>query len=169
MATYNWIRGYSERIGKLQIAEFRSGFNSGGISLFDTPQNPFLVGSLAIEAQGPWISAFIEKYDPAFDRWHVPPDQLKREADFSRIKEGMTREEVESILGAGDSPDHGAAKPPEIPSGAKMLHWSAGIKDIYVTFVDDKVTAAQAKLLPGEMRKKYCGDGRAGRSQHIEA
>jgi len=61
MAAYNWIRGYSERIGKSQIAEFRQWINSGGISLFDTPQNPFLVGSLAIEAQGPWISAFIRK------------------------------------------------------------------------------------------------------------
>ena len=161
MAAYNWIRGYSERIGKSQIAEFRSGFNSGGISLFDTPQNPFLVGSLAIEAQGPWISAFIEKYDPAFDRWHVPADQLKREADFEKIENGMTMQEVESVLGPGDSPDHGAAKTPEIPARAELMHWPAGIKDIYITFVDGKVTAAEAKLLPGEMRKKYCQWGAA--------
>ena len=54
MAAYNWIRGYSERIGKSRIAEFRSGFSSGGISLFDTPQNPFLVGSLAIGESPVW-------------------------------------------------------------------------------------------------------------------
>ncbi len=161
IAAYNWIRGYSERIGKSQIAEFRSGFNSGGISLFDTPQNPFLVGSLAIEAQGPWISAFIEKYDPAFNRWHVPADQLKREADFPSIKQGITREEVENVLGRGDAPNHGAAAPPPMSPGEEMLHWPAGVKDIYVTFADGKVTAATAKLLPGELRKKYCQWGAA--------
>jgi ABC-type glycerol-3-phosphate transport system substrate-binding protein len=161
IAAYNWIRGYSERIGRIQIAEFRSGFNSGGISLFDTPQNPFLVGSLAIEAQGPWISAFIEKYDPAFDRWHVPADQLKREADFEQIKNGMTRDQVESLLGAGDSPDHGAATPPPVGPGEQLLHWAAGIKDIYITFEDGRVTSAAAKLLPAEMRKKYCQWGAA--------
>jgi len=42
----------------------------------------------------------------------------------------MTMQEVESVLGPGDSPDHGAAKPPEIPAGAELMHWSAGIKDI---------------------------------------
>jgi ABC-type glycerol-3-phosphate transport system substrate-binding protein len=161
IATYDWMRGYSERIGKSQIAEFRSGFNSGGISLFDTPQNPFLVGSLAIEAQGPWISAFIEKYDPAFDRWHVPADQLKRETDFPQIETGMTQAQVESILGPGDAPSHGLATPPEAPPDSQLLRWSAGVKDIYVTFTDGKVSAAIAKLLPGEMRKKYCQWGAA--------
>jgi ABC-type glycerol-3-phosphate transport system substrate-binding protein len=161
MATYNWIRGYSERIGGIQIAEFRSGFNSGGISLFDTPQNPFLVGSIAIEAQGPWISAFIEKYDPAFDRWHVPADQVKRESDFPKIQTGMTRGQVEAILGPGDAPSNGAATPLAIVPGHDLVHWSAGIKDIYITFSDDKVVDAQARLLPAEMRKKFCQWGAA--------
>jgi ABC-type glycerol-3-phosphate transport system substrate-binding protein len=161
IATYNWIRGYSERIGKDQLAEFRSGFSSGATGLFDTPQNPFLVGWNAIEAQGPWISAFIEKYDPKFDRWHVPADQLKRESDFQSIHEGMTLGDVENILGAGDSPSHGAATPPQVSPDTQLLHWAAGIKDIYIGFVDGKVTVMEAKLLPAEMRKKYCQWGAA--------
>lgn len=159
--TYDWIRGYTERLGKTSLAEFRSGFSSGAIGLFDTPQNPFLVGWNAIEAQGPWISAFVEKYDPAFDRWHVPADQLKRESDFPSIHEGMTLDEVEKILGPGDSPSHGFAEPPAVPPGAQLVHWAAGVKDIYIAFQDGKVISADAKLLPAEMRKKYCQWGAA--------
>ncbi len=72
VATYNWIRGYSERLGKNALAEFRSGFSSGATGLFDTPQNPFLVGWNSMEAQGPWISAFIEKYKPSLNRCPRP-------------------------------------------------------------------------------------------------
>jgi ABC-type glycerol-3-phosphate transport system substrate-binding protein len=159
--TYNWIRGYSERLGKEQLAEFRSGFSAGAVGLFDTPQNPFLVGWNAIEAQGPWISAFIEKYDPAFDRWHVPADQLEREKNFAQIHEGMTLQEVENILGPGDSASNGFAEPPTVASGEQLLHWAAGIKDIYITFADGKVTSSIAKLLPAKMRQKYCQWGAA--------
>lgn len=150
MATYNWIRGYSERLGVAQLAEFRSGFSSGATSLFDTPQNPFLVGWNAMVAQGPWMAAFIEKYDPQFDRWHVPEDQLKRESDFGLIKSGMTLDAVRKILGREDSGSSGGT-----------LRWRAGIKNIDIAFAEGKVADAQCQLLPAEERKQYCEWGAA--------
>jgi ABC-type glycerol-3-phosphate transport system substrate-binding protein len=161
MATYNWIRGYSERLGRDALAEFRSGFSSGSTGLFDTPQNPFLVGWNAMEAQGPWIAAFIEKLKPSMNRWHVPPDQLQRERDFEKIETGMSLKQVEQLLGPGGTPAGGYTIPPQVPAGSQMLRWLAGVKDIYVTFVDGKVTAKEAKWLPAKMRQKYCQWGAA--------
>ena len=146
---YNWIRGYSTRLGKDALAEFRSGFSSGSTGLFDTPQNPFLVGWNAMEQQGPWIAAFIEKLKPSMNRWHVPADLLKREKDFEDVQLGMGQEEVWKILGPGES------------VGDQKYRWSAGIKDIYVTFSDRKVISTEAKLLPTQVRQKYCQWGAA--------
>jgi ABC-type glycerol-3-phosphate transport system substrate-binding protein len=160
-AAYNWIRSYSERLGKDQLAEFRSGFNSGAIGMFDTPQNPFLQGWNSMEQQGPWIAAFIEKLSPSWNRWHVPADQLKREKDFDHISNGATREQVEALLGAGEPAQNGLTAPPPLLDGGKMERWLAGIKEIYVTFVDGKVVAKEAKLLPAKLRQKYSQWGAA--------
>jgi ABC-type glycerol-3-phosphate transport system substrate-binding protein len=156
-ACYDWIRGYSERLGKEEIAEFRSGFNSGGTNLYDTPQNPFLVGWISMEQQGPWSAAFIEKLKPSMNRWHVPADQLQREKDFENVNVGMSVEDVQKLLGIpGDAASNGLSSPPPAPENGHMLHWLAGIKDLYITFVDDKVTAKQFKLLPAKLRQQYC-------------
>jgi ABC-type glycerol-3-phosphate transport system substrate-binding protein len=149
MRTYNWIRGYSERLGERQLEEFRSGMSAGATSLFDTPQNPFLVGWNSMVAQGPWMAAFIEKYDPEFDRWHVPADQLKREADFGLIRAGMALDDVRRILGTEDS------------QSGENRQWRAGIKNINLAFSDGIVTDAQCALLPAEQRKQYCQWGAA--------
>jgi ABC-type glycerol-3-phosphate transport system substrate-binding protein len=160
-AAYNWVRSYSERLGKDQLAEFRSGFNSGATGLFDTPQNPFLVGWNSMEQQGPWMAAFIEKLKPSMNRWHVPVEQLQREKNFDSVAIGMSEEQVQKLLGPGDSPSNGFAVAPATPSGTEMLHWLAGIKDLYVAFIDGKVSAKEAKWLPAKMRQKYCQWGAA--------
>jgi len=151
-ATYNWIRGYSHRLGKDSLAEFRSGFSSGATGLFDTPQNPFLVGWNAMEQQGPWIAAFIEHLKPSMNRWHVPPDQLRREQDFQQVRIGMTYAQVQALLGPGD---------PLAGSSGQSLHWPAGIKDVYVTFVDGRVSSKEARLIPARQRQQYCQWGAA--------
>jgi|GEM_PF-361084 ABC-type glycerol-3-phosphate transport system substrate-binding protein len=162
-AAYNWIRGFSERLGKKELAEFRSGLSSsGGITgLFDTPQNPFLVGWNAMEQQGAWAAAFIEKLKPSMNRWHVPADQLQREKDFGGVEIGMSLDQVRRLLGPGISPSGGYTIPPDVPAGAQMFRWPAGIKEIYVTFVDGKVSDKLAKLLPAKMRQQYCQWGAA--------
>ena len=151
LATYDWIRSYSQRVGKDAMAEFRSGFYSGGTSLYDTPQNPFLTGFIAMQQQGPWMAAFIEKLKPSMNRWHVPPDQLQREKDFEKITLGMSKDAVQKLLGPGDSPSN----------DGQTLHWPAGIKNIYITFADDKVIEKQSKLLPAQQRQQYCQWGAA--------
>jgi ABC-type glycerol-3-phosphate transport system substrate-binding protein len=144
--TYNWVRSYSRRLGKDSLTEFRSGF--GG---FDSPQNPFLVDQNAMEMQGPWIAAFIEKLKPSMNRWHVPPDQLARERNFPRVVPGMTLEQVEQILG---SPTAGQS-----PNGP--MHWAGGIVDLTVSFSGGRVSAKESRLLPAVQRRQYCQWGAA--------
>jgi ABC-type glycerol-3-phosphate transport system substrate-binding protein len=158
---YNWVRSFSEHLGKPALAEFRSGFSSGDTGLFDTPQNPFLVGWISMEWQGAWVSAFIEKLKPSMNRWHVPPDQLQREKDYEKVETGMTLDQVQQLLGPGDSPDHGLNRPPAPPAGSQMFHWLAGIKDLYVTFADGKVSDKQWRWLPAKIRQQYCQWGAA--------
>src|SRR5690606_23350970 len=64
IAAYDWIRSYSEKLGKGSLTEFRSGL--GG---FSSPQNPFLVGQVAMVKQGPWMANYIEKLAPRMNRW----------------------------------------------------------------------------------------------------
>ncbi len=151
-AAYNWIRGYSQRIGKDALAEFRSGFNSGSTNLFDTPQNPFLVGQIAMMQQGPWVAAFIEKLKPSMNRWHVPADQIQREKNFDQVEIGMNMPQVQELLGPGESTSD---------TTPTVLHWLGGIKDLQVTFVDGKVADKQAALLPASQRQNYCQWGAA--------
>lgn len=52
--SYRWIQSYSKRLGKDAVSEFH-----GGIGNADSPLNPYLFGSLAMELQGPWIANII--------------------------------------------------------------------------------------------------------------
>ena len=143
--TYDWLRGYSVKLGTEALQEFNSGFGQ-----FDSHENPFLVGENAMEQEGPWMAAFIEKLKPEMNRWHVPPDQLQREKDFPLLTTGMTRDQVAKLLGPGESLDAG-----------QKDHWLAGIKEIFVTYADGKVANIEMKLLPGDIRQKYSKWGAA--------
>jgi multiple sugar transport system substrate-binding protein len=59
VAAFDWVRSYSTRLGKEAVTSFRSGAGN-----FDSPQNPFLSGTVAMEMQGPWMALFIAKYKP---------------------------------------------------------------------------------------------------------
>lgn len=63
VAGYNWIASYSKKLGRDSMSEFRSAV--GG---FDSPQNPFLIGTVAMEPQGPWMSNYIDKLAPKMNR-----------------------------------------------------------------------------------------------------
>jgi ABC-type glycerol-3-phosphate transport system substrate-binding protein len=149
VAEYNWIRGFSERLGKDELAEFRSGFG-GPLGLFDSPENPFLAGQNAMEQHGPWIAAFIEKLKPSMNRWHVPEDQLERERNFPRVTIGMSRGQAEQILG-----------PAELSADGGTLHWLAGVKDLYATLSGDLISQTHFALRPAEIRQKYSQWGAA--------
>jgi ABC-type glycerol-3-phosphate transport system substrate-binding protein len=141
--TYDWLRGYSERLGLDDLADFRSGFSSGNGTMSDTPQNPFFVGAIAMEMQGPWVMAQIEKLKPEAMRCGVPADQLARERNVERIKAGMTTAEVEAVLGRGTV-------------DGNTERWPAGIKSILVTYEGGTVRHCEARLQPAKHRQQFC-------------
>ena len=60
---YNWIRGFAERLGTDMVADFRSGFGS-----FNSAQNAFITGEVAMVVQGPWMANYIEDLKPSMNR-----------------------------------------------------------------------------------------------------
>ncbi len=64
---YQWIQSYSQRLGPAAETEFRAGL--GG---FDSPQNAFLSGFVAMEQQGTFFANIIEKQKPSMaGKWAV--------------------------------------------------------------------------------------------------
>jgi len=68
-----WVQGYSRKLGKDALTDFRSGLGN-----FASTQNPFLTGQIAMVQQGPWMANFIELLNPGMNRWQrpasAPPD-----------------------------------------------------------------------------------------------
>lgn len=54
IAAYTWIQSYSKRLGREAMVESHDASQA-----WDTPQNPFLTGSLVMEQQGPWMANYI--------------------------------------------------------------------------------------------------------------
>ena len=69
---FEWVKNYSVRLGKDSMTEFRSGFGQ-----FASSQNPFLVGTVAMEQQGPWMANYIENLKPSMNRWRFPKEKEK--------------------------------------------------------------------------------------------
>jgi multiple sugar transport system substrate-binding protein len=66
---YEWIQSYSRRLGAQGETEFRSGLGS-----FDSPQNAFLAGRVAMEQQGTFLANFIQKQKPSMaGHWAAAP------------------------------------------------------------------------------------------------
>jgi multiple sugar transport system substrate-binding protein len=53
VAAFEWIASYSKRLGSTAMVEFHDA--AGG---FDSPQNSFLTGEVAMEQQGPWMANY---------------------------------------------------------------------------------------------------------------
>jgi multiple sugar transport system substrate-binding protein len=60
--SFKWIQSYSKRLGKDAVNEFQSSAGN-----FDSPQNPFLAGTLAMTQQGPWMAFYVLHLNPAMD------------------------------------------------------------------------------------------------------
>jgi ABC-type glycerol-3-phosphate transport system substrate-binding protein len=56
---FDWIASYSRRLGKDAMTEFRS-----GVGAFNSPQNPFMLGTLAMIQQGPWMANYVRHNRP---------------------------------------------------------------------------------------------------------
>jgi multiple sugar transport system substrate-binding protein len=66
---YRWIEGYSRRLGEEAMTSFQSGFGN-----FDSPQNAFLAGMVAMEQQGPYLANFIHLRQPKMSQVHWPKE-----------------------------------------------------------------------------------------------
>jgi ABC-type glycerol-3-phosphate transport system substrate-binding protein len=135
---YEWMESYTKRLGRKAANDFKSGMQD----VFASAQNAFLVGSVVMEKQGPWMVNYTEDLKPSMDRWNVPKEELEREKNFTEVTVGMSVGEVETLLGPGQE------------AGDKRT-WKAGIKTIHVTIADGKVAEKSWKWLPAEERKKY--------------
>ena len=67
VAAFEWIAGYSRRMGADAFQDFRSGL--GG---FSSPTNPFISGTVAMVQQGPWMGNYIQAYGPDLSQVLVP-------------------------------------------------------------------------------------------------
>lgn len=69
---YEWVKSYSVRLGKDSLTNFTS-----GLGQFNSSQNPFLSGAVAMEQEGPWMSNYIEDLKPSMNRWKFPKEKEK--------------------------------------------------------------------------------------------
>jgi len=58
--SFKWIQSYSKRLGKDAVNEFQSATGN-----FDSPQNPWLAGTLTMTQQGPWMAFYVRNLNPA--------------------------------------------------------------------------------------------------------
>jgi multiple sugar transport system substrate-binding protein len=59
IAAFDWVQTYPKKLGALSINNFQKGF--GG---FDSPQNSFLIGQVAMELHGVWLQMYRSRYAP---------------------------------------------------------------------------------------------------------
>ena len=68
IAAYQWVGQYPKKYGRLATQSFGAGFSRS----FHSPQDPFLLGRVAMIIQGPWIANFIRRYAPEFEYGCAP-------------------------------------------------------------------------------------------------
>lgn len=73
VAAFDWIGSYSARLGQEAVGEFRAGFGN-----FNSPQNAFLAGQVAMVQQGPWMANYIENLKPSMNRWKMSKEAERR-------------------------------------------------------------------------------------------
>ena len=59
---WNWANDRAEELGRGALSVFE-----GGMGEFDSPQNPFISGKIAMTTQGVWLANFINLYRPSME------------------------------------------------------------------------------------------------------
>jgi ABC-type glycerol-3-phosphate transport system substrate-binding protein len=67
---YQWIQSYAKKLGPRALMDFKTGFGN-----FDSPENPFLDGKIAMDQQGPWMANYIAHLRPELSEVKVPIDR----------------------------------------------------------------------------------------------
>ncbi len=68
---FQWVKSYADRLGSKSMNDFHSGMGS-----FSEATNPFMIATVAMEQQGPWMANFIEDLTPKLNRWNWPADKV---------------------------------------------------------------------------------------------
>lgn len=68
LRAYRWIQSYAKRLGGQSLLNFQNSMGNN----FDSPQNPFLIGELVMEQQGPWMANYIAHLKPSMSEVVVP-------------------------------------------------------------------------------------------------
>lgn len=56
---FDWEQSYARKLGPLEINNFQKGFGN-----FDSPQNSFLIGKVAMELHGVWLQMYRARFAP---------------------------------------------------------------------------------------------------------
>ncbi len=67
VAAYGWMQSYPAALGVDRVERFRAGLGS-----YNTPQNGFLTGKVAMEVQGPWLANMVAAFRPDLDYGVAP-------------------------------------------------------------------------------------------------
>jgi multiple sugar transport system substrate-binding protein len=59
---YQWVRDFCNAFGQAKVLRFES-----SLANFNSPDNPFMKGKLAMMMQGPWFANMIKQYGPDVD------------------------------------------------------------------------------------------------------
>jgi hypothetical protein len=78
---YGWVRDYARHFGIRDVLRFES-----GMANFNSPDNPFMIGKLAMVQMGPFFANMIRKYAPDIDYGVAPfPTVDGREVGFCAL------------------------------------------------------------------------------------
>lgn len=67
LAAYRWYASFPRELGFAEVERFRSGFGS-----YNTPENAFLTGRVAMVVQGPWLANMVERFAPSMEYGVAP-------------------------------------------------------------------------------------------------
>jgi multiple sugar transport system substrate-binding protein len=79
--SYDWIQSYARWLGPDAMSDFRNGLGN-----FDSPQNAFLAGQVAMEMQGPFLANFIYHRMPSMSTVLWPKDVEMTKSPEERLK-----------------------------------------------------------------------------------
>jgi ABC-type glycerol-3-phosphate transport system substrate-binding protein len=69
LQAFEWMESFPRKLGRDAVSEFST--SQGG---FNTPQNSFILGTLTMEMQGPWMANYIHNLKPSMDHdWAAAP------------------------------------------------------------------------------------------------
>jgi len=132
-----WVTGFAARYGREEMLAFRQGFGS-----FDSPQNAFLAGKVAMVLQGVWMANFIRFHNP-----HLRYGCAPFPTSFDNQGEPVTIAEMDVI-----TIPRGARHPDEAWEVIKFINSDEGMEYLcgqaVNTVTGEENTGGQGKLTP---------------------